>query len=142
MNVIEFYNSVLEVFDAKQLGTSIFSDPTLNNEGFPGIQFIYPNGAIYPPLRVDADTLVFVIPLEGPFYRLNVVGCIISEKSNDKWWDVQVVVEMPDGELASSYPLQVYGGEDIIKEGIGNICGNNWYSVNSSVISLQKNELV
>jgi hypothetical protein len=138
MNVIEFYNAVLEVFDAENLMVAFFVDPTLNNEVFPGIQFIYPNGAIYPPLRVDADTLVFTTPLEGPFYGLNVVGYIISDKSHDKWWRVKVVVELPDGELASSYPLHVCGDKDKIKEGISHICGNNWYSEKLSVISLEK----
>ena len=140
MNVIEFYNSVLEVFAAENLMVDFFVDPTLNNEDFSGIQFIYPNGAIYPPLRVDADTLMFCTPLEGPFYRLNVVGCIISNVKYGKWWWVKVVVKLPNEKLMHSYSMHIKGKKSKIKKEIGELCGNAWYSLKP--LSLINNELV
>ena len=141
MNVIEFYNAVLELFPAEKLMVKAFVNPALNNEVFSGIQFIYPNGAIYPPLRVDADTLVFITPLEGPFYRLPVVGAIIGNKY-EKWWCVKVVVKMPDGELFYSYSIRINEKKEKIKKEIGNLCGNSWYRLESSVPVLINSELV
>ncbi|HUU88220.1 MAG TPA: hypothetical protein VMX17_10765 [Candidatus Glassbacteria bacterium] len=138
MNVIEFYNAVLELFPAEKLMVKAFVDPTLNNEAFPGIQFIYPNGAFYPPLRSDADTLMFCTPLEGPFYRLPVVGAIIINKYG-KWWWLQVVVKMPDGKLIRSYSIHIKEKKAKIKKEIGLLCSNNWYSLESAVPVLIEN---
>ena len=141
MNVIEFYNAISEVFPVEKLIVDAFVDPFLNNRPFPGIQFIYPNGAFYPPLNVDADTLMFYTPLEGPFYRLPVVGAIIGHKY-EKWWCVKVVVEMPDGKLFYSYSMRINEKKKKIKKVIGDLCSNKWYKIKSSVPVLINSELV
>ena len=141
MNVIEFYDKIIEVFPPEKLMVDAFVDPVLNNEAFPGIQFIYPNGAFYSPLDTDADTLMFCTPLEGPFYRFPVVGAIINSK-HGKWWWVKVVVKMPDGKLIFSYSMHINEKKEKIKKEIGQLCGNNWYGLNNSVPKLVNSELV
>ena len=141
MNVIDFYNKVLESFPREKLSVGMFVNPTFNHHGFDGIQFVYPNGAICPPLNKDADTIIFANPLEGPFYRLPVIGVSISDNNYGGWWKIMVTAELPDGETTSSCGICIKEDKEKIVKEITNICGNIWW-IKSSLISETKSELV
>ena len=146
MNVKEFYNAILEIFPREILMVDSFVNPTLNNCRFSGIQFIYPNGAISGALNVHADTVLFNTPLEGPFYRLPVIGAIMNVlpeyDEDDNWWCVRVVVRLPGGNEASSCSIHINEDGDRIRKGIGYLCGNRWYKTTSTAPRNFKYELV
>ena len=133
MNAIEFYNLMREKFPHDRLRVGQFVNPMFNHHAFPDVQFIYPNGVIIPPLNSGANHIILADPLEGPFYRLSIVCAIFCDK-HCEWFDVSIVVQTSDGELLSSCPISIKGKKMSIKKEIGDLCGNEWYQVDTTVV--------
>jgi len=130
MNVTELYERVVSTFGHGRLNVWYYVNPILNHRDYSYIQFIWPFGGSVPPINPNATEMVFADPLEGPFYRLPVVGLEFVEatKEGDPH-AVSAIVKLPNGKLSHSCAMFISGDAASIRKELGEMVDNSWYKI-------------
>jgi len=106
----------------------MFVDPRHCHGKFSGIQWITPQGRPCSPLVPDADQILCVQPLEGPFFQSEVEGIwIVPRHPAEEWVSICAVVKNNDGKLVHSSPIFIKDSEDNIRKEFGTNVSNIWY---------------
>lgn len=133
MNSIDFYRHLTEKFDRSALDLSNFLNPMLNHRDFLDMQFVYPDGQSVPPININATEVHFCDPLSGPFYQLPIDGLEFIRTSEIGYWHgVSAIVRLSNGSLSSSCTIRINADEKTIKEELGGLVDNRWYTVDLS----------
>lgn len=131
MIVTEFYDRLRGIYDRRALRVAMFVNPLHNHGDFPNVQFIYPTGAVCPPLNSKADQIVVADPLAGPFYQLTVEGLSVKRRDGSEYVSARVVVCLPNGRLGTSWAIGIKDTASNIKKKLSDLIDNQWYEIDT-----------
>tara|TARA_Y100000310_G_C20693897_1_gene824137 strand:- start:501 stop:950 length:450 start_codon:yes stop_codon:yes gene_type:complete len=132
MNCIQLYDEMRKIYSRDKINVFFFADPLRNHDEFPDVQFIYSFGKPCPPFKPNAIDIQFAEPFAGPFYKLNIDGLCVDPELYDDWSRVRAIVCLPNGNLTCSWFFSIKDSADGIKEVLGYLCDNRWYSTDKS----------